>query len=624
MKFHNMIKALVFAFLLVAMGLIVSGIGYAQVPMSSNFVYSENFDSLGTSQIATLPADWKVDKNAFARTLGNYAGAVLLTEQIDGNDMPTNAANGIYNYGAGVPNLAVDRAIGWISSGTGTKSGNLYLHLQNTTGIALSSVWISYDIEKYRMGSNAAGFYIQLYYSTDGVAWTSAGSSFLTNFAQDANNNGYASAPGETVSITTRPLVFGTPISAGGDLYLAWNYSVTSGTTTTNAQALGLDNVVISENALTNHTISFDGNVNPTTEWDTDSELLGTSAVDYYLTWDDAFLYAAINGGDTANDKYNLLIDIDPDDAGSTNSGTASEFCGATFGADGKPDYALQKYPGGVAKVDGTSGSWSGWFPAGGTDSLSGTNQVEFRVQWSDIGVAVRNTPIAIYLYTCNSSSLVWSAWPPENSQYTGASQELPAHNYLPTTDNGRFPRAYAQHRGDQTKFDANGSFSLFNGFAQINITSGGGTGCTFRVDMRGNAPADNSDSAVHRLYTLTPTGCSPTADITLKYLDGTDYNSVSELNGITKAELMLYHWNGSSWDSGCGTVDTVANTVTCTGVNNFSPWGFAGISAPTALTLTDLSTKGVAKNAFLPVIALLLLSFALLLLRRKRFRNLA
>jgi len=92
------------------------------------------------------------------------------------------------------------------------------------------------------MGSNAAGFRIQLFYSTDGSTWTSAGSNFLTSFAADANNNGFATAPGATVAVTN---TLSASIANGTNFYLAWNYSVVSGTTTTNAQALAVDDVAI-------------------------------------------------------------------------------------------------------------------------------------------------------------------------------------------------------------------------------------------------------------------------------------------------------------------------------------------------------------------------------------------
>lgn len=341
----------------------------------------------------------------------------------------------------------------------------------------------------------------------------------------------------------------------------------------------------------------------------------GSSGVQYYLTWDATWIYVGMIGGDIGSDNYNVLIDIDPDDVGEANSGTISEYCGATFGADGKPDYALQKHSSGVAKSEASSGIWVTWNPAGDTNAAS-TDQgiadhVEFKIQRSDIGNPTG--PIALYLYTCNNASRIWSSWPATNPQtYTGNVEELPTAIYIPALSDGKFPRYYTQWRGDQTKFNANGSFSLLNGFVQVNITSGGGTGCHFRVDLKANAPADTDNSAVRRVYTLTPDGCAPTADITLKYIDGTEgWGAVNELNGHTESSLKLWRWNGSAWVDEGGTVDTGANTVTKTGVSTFSPWTF-GSTQPTATTVTRVQ----ARTAAWPFAAgaLLLLGAALLL----------
>jgi len=216
---------------------------WAQEPVNPGFNYTQNFDSIGTSATATLPTNWKIDKQTTTRTVGTWASAGTATEQRAGNNMPSNASNGIYNYAAGVASSATDRAVGWISSGSGTDSGNLYAHFINNSTHNLGSIRISYDVEKYRNGSNAAGFSVQLYYSSDGTTWTSAGSNFLTSFPADTDNSGYASAPGTTVSVSNQTLTFGIAIPPGGEFYLAWNYSVTSGSTTTNAQGLGIDNV---------------------------------------------------------------------------------------------------------------------------------------------------------------------------------------------------------------------------------------------------------------------------------------------------------------------------------------------------------------------------------------------
>ena len=201
--------------------------------------YVQNFDAIGTAATATLPADFRLDRLTTVRTVGNYATAGTATTAAGGTNLSATAANGAYNFGATAN--ATDRAVGFLSSGTATQSGNLYAQFTNTTGATLSGLAISYNIEKYRGGSNSAGFGIQMYSSADGAAWTTAGSDFLTTFPADAANTGFASAPGATVAISNKAL--SATIPPGGIFYLAWNYSVSSGATTTNAQALGIDDI---------------------------------------------------------------------------------------------------------------------------------------------------------------------------------------------------------------------------------------------------------------------------------------------------------------------------------------------------------------------------------------------
>jgi hypothetical protein len=411
------------------------------------------------------------------------------------------------------------------------------------------------------------------------------------------------------VSVPRVITVTGLSVANNGYFYLRWVGDDAGGSGS--RDEYGIDNVVVAP--LSYHSINFDGTVNTTTEWSSAAEKLGNSSTTYYTTWDDTYLYVGMIGGNTGSDKYNLLIDIDPNDTGAANSGTTTNYCGAVFGADGKPDYAMQKYPGGVAQSQGTGSGWIGWTPTAETTALNGANQVEFRVRWTDIGLSNRSAPIGLYLYACNSSDNVWSAWPPSNRQDSTPGLELTTRTYFPTTDAGRTPRTYAQQRGDQTQFNANGSFSLLNGFAQINITSGGGAGCTFRVDVRGNAAADSANSAVRRLYNLTPTGCTPTANVTLRYLDGTFYEDVNELNGAAEASLNFYHWNGSSWDTLTADArDTTNNTVTRNGMTDFSPLTF-GNAGPTSVTLTGLDAQPQSNDLWLG--AGLLLGVVLLLI---------
>src|SRR5262249_35312882 len=204
-------------------------------------VLPKNFEGFETTATPFLRVFFLVDKPPTAvRTVGTYAAAGTNTSLVGGANLSTSASNGIYNFGSGTTTTGPDRAIGFLSSGTATFSGNLYAQLVNNTGNSLTGLQISYDVEKYRNGSNPAGFRFQMFFSTDGTSWTSAGSDFLTSFPADANNNGFATAPGATVSVTNKTLTAAIP--NGSNFFLAWNYSVSSGATTTNAQALAIDN----------------------------------------------------------------------------------------------------------------------------------------------------------------------------------------------------------------------------------------------------------------------------------------------------------------------------------------------------------------------------------------------
>ena len=219
-------------------------VSFSQISISAegNVSVIENFNSLGTTAAAILPANWKADKISKVRTTGTYTAAGNTVNYI-GGDNSSNAisGNGIYNFGLGAPASATDRALGGISSGSGSQSVNIYAYFKNTGSLTITQVDLSYDVMRFRNGTNAAGFSIMLYYSTDGATWSPAGTSFANSFAPNSDILGAAVVPLETQNVRNQTLS-GLSIPQNGTLYLAWNYSVTSGTVTTNAQALGIDN----------------------------------------------------------------------------------------------------------------------------------------------------------------------------------------------------------------------------------------------------------------------------------------------------------------------------------------------------------------------------------------------
>lgn len=231
--------------LLVAIGAITAANSQAQINITPGATVSENFASLGTNAVATLPSGWKVDKNTnTARAVGSYASAVTATERVGGANMSTTATGGIYNFGSS----ATDRAVGGLGSSS-IRSVNVYAALQNTGASSIPSFTVSYNAERFRNGSNTNGFSVQLHYSTDGTNWTSAGPNFFSSFAPNTDNAGAAVVPIQTISVSSQALPVA--LSAGSTLYLAWNYSVTSGTSASSAQAIGVSDVSITAASVT-------------------------------------------------------------------------------------------------------------------------------------------------------------------------------------------------------------------------------------------------------------------------------------------------------------------------------------------------------------------------------------
>lgn len=252
--------------LMLLMLLMVPLMSRAQVDITPGGVaITQNFDIMANS--TTMPVGWQVGYDvANVRTVGPYSSATGTTTTTGGISLGNTS--GVYNFGNGPMDTATDRAVGGLASGTTYKSVNVYVKLVNASPTtSISSYTISYNIEKYRNNTNPAGFSIQLYYSTNGITWTSAGSNFLSSFPTDGTAGGATTVPIATLPVTNQTLTPSVPVAAGGVLYLAWNYSVTSGSTTTFAQALGVDDITIAATAGAATTTSINTTAIPATTY---------------------------------------------------------------------------------------------------------------------------------------------------------------------------------------------------------------------------------------------------------------------------------------------------------------------------------------------------------------------
>lgn len=234
-------------FLLFILAFGMTYLGWGQISITSmGTPVTQNFDAmLGTSATAALTTNqWRAASNIVAATW--TAANLTATTQLGGT-LAAVSTGGCYNYGDGAAATATDRALGFLSSGTtpwpGTSTTplNIYAQFINSTGSIITQLSGSFDIEKYRNGTNAAGWSINFFYSLDGTNWTAV-SSGNQSFAADANNSAVNPAGSYPKTFT----ITGLTITNSSNFYLRWAYFVTTGTTATNAQGLGIDNLSIS------------------------------------------------------------------------------------------------------------------------------------------------------------------------------------------------------------------------------------------------------------------------------------------------------------------------------------------------------------------------------------------
>lgn len=188
----------------------------------------------------TLPYGWRVERNeAGPRTIGTYADASVTTQYQGGASLPSNASNGTWNLG--MPGNA-DRAIGGMTTGVagGARAINVMAHYANNGTAHYDTIRVAYDIEKYREGSNANEFYVKLFTSTNGVAWTEAGEAFSWLNPKAGGQTGFDSVP-SFVKHVEADLVY--HFAAGSDLFLCWSISTSAGDNCASAPCLAIDNV---------------------------------------------------------------------------------------------------------------------------------------------------------------------------------------------------------------------------------------------------------------------------------------------------------------------------------------------------------------------------------------------
>jgi len=141
-----------------------------QILLSSGLTYSQNFDSLASSAVTTVP--W-TDNSTL---LGWYASKGLPTPTVA---IPSYRVSGgeanngsVWSFGTNGVNSITDRALGSVASGTpGTNAWGV--RFQNDSGSAVNNILITYTAEQWRNGGNTAAQQMYFSYEVSSTAFTS-------------------------------------------------------------------------------------------------------------------------------------------------------------------------------------------------------------------------------------------------------------------------------------------------------------------------------------------------------------------------------------------------------------------------------------------------------------------
>ncbi len=204
----------------------------AQTNIPLNTVVTQNFNAIGASSTASLPANWKMSSAGTGLTSGWATGTnIIATTQTASTGVPTTG--GAYNWAT---TAGTDRAVGFMASGGYASPNSIMAYFRNTTGATITTLTINFAIERYRI--NTAAFSLAFFSSADGAAWTARtdGDIGTTVFATAASAYSFGSPQivFKTVTLT------GLTILNNGDFYLRWIFTNTG---SSNSQGLGLDNV---------------------------------------------------------------------------------------------------------------------------------------------------------------------------------------------------------------------------------------------------------------------------------------------------------------------------------------------------------------------------------------------
>jgi hypothetical protein len=225
---------------LIMMMVLGSLMGSAQLIINTNGVaVTENFNSMGSSATAALPAGFKIGTDWSAGTTATtLAYGTTGTGVVNGT-----SSGGTINWANGITASSTDRSLGFLTTGTFTSPKSIVLKITNNTGLTITALAVSFDYEKSRSGSRQFDW---TFFHGNTVTPSTSNTGGDQSYPADANNTVISNPP---LTTTKSFNITGLSIPTGTDYYFKWTYTGLGGST--NGQGIGIDNFSITSTGLT-------------------------------------------------------------------------------------------------------------------------------------------------------------------------------------------------------------------------------------------------------------------------------------------------------------------------------------------------------------------------------------
>jgi uncharacterized repeat protein (TIGR02543 family) len=246
--------------LLIVLSVLVSKMGVGQVSLTNVAASNtQNFDAMGTSATASLPANWKMSGAGLGSSSG-WATATNVTAVSQQASSGSPTAGGRYNWGTST----TERSLGVMTSGSYASTSGIMSFYTNDGTTNITALTISYDLERYRINTAAAS--VLFYYSINGTSWITVAAGDIATAALPTGTSAYnyttTGAPSSTncgVINKSNITISSLNIAPSSSFYLKWVLNTSGG----NSQGIGIDNVVCTATfSPPTYSLTYDGNGN--------------------------------------------------------------------------------------------------------------------------------------------------------------------------------------------------------------------------------------------------------------------------------------------------------------------------------------------------------------------------